>query len=31
MKTFKEFAEACWNGYKQVGLKKKGGKKELGK
>jgi hypothetical protein len=26
MKTFKEFAEACWNGYTQVGLKKKGGK-----
>ena len=26
MKTFKDFTEACWNGYKQVGLKKKGGK-----
>jgi hypothetical protein len=24
MKTFKEFREACWDGYKQVGLKKKG-------
>ncbi len=26
MKTFKEFREACWDGYKQVGLKKKGDK-----
>ena len=26
MKTFKEMREACWAGYKAVGLKKKGGK-----
>ena len=28
MKTFKDFEldEACWKGYKQVGMKKKGGK-----
>lgn len=26
MKTFKEFTEACWDGYKQVGMKKKGKK-----
>jgi hypothetical protein len=24
MKTYKEFREACWIGYKQVGMKKKG-------
>ena len=27
MKTFKEFTEACWDGYKQIGMKKKNGKK----
>ena len=27
MKTFKEFNEDCWDGYKQVGMKKKNGKK----
>ena len=27
MKTFKEFTEDCWDGYKQVGMKKKNGKK----
>ena len=27
MKTYKEFREACWKGYKQIGMKKKGGKK----
>ena len=27
MRTFKEFTEACWDGYKQIGMKKKGGKK----
>ena len=27
MKTFKEFTEACWDGYKQIGMKKKDGKK----
>jgi len=26
MKTFKEYAEACWDDYKQVGTKKKNGK-----
>ena len=25
-KTFKEFAEACWDTHKQVGTKMKGGK-----
>ena len=25
-KTFKEFAEACWDSHKQVGTKMKGGK-----
>ena len=27
MKTYKEFREACWKGYKQIGMKKKDGKK----
>jgi len=27
MKTYIEFREACWKGYKQIGMKKKGGKK----
>ena len=28
MKTFKQFFyEACWKGYKQVGMKKKGKRK----
>ena len=27
MRTFKDFTEACWDGYKQIGMKKKGGKK----
>ena len=27
MKTDKECREACWDGYKQVGLKKKGDKR----
>ena len=27
MKSFKEFTEACWDGYKQIGMKKKKGKK----
>ena len=27
MKTFKNWNEACWKGYKQIGMKKKGGKK----
>ena len=27
MKTYKEFKEACWKGYKQIGMKKKNGKK----
>ena len=27
MKNFKEFTEACWDGYKQIGMKKKNGKK----
>ena len=26
-KTFKEFAEACWDTHKQVGFKMKGGKR----
>ena len=26
-KTFKEFAEACWDTHKQVGTKMKGGKR----
>lgn len=26
-KTFKEFAEACWDTHKQVGYKMKGGKR----
>ena len=26
-KTFKEFAEACWDSHKQVGTKMKGGKR----
>ena len=26
MKTFKEFNEACWDGYRQDGMKKKDGK-----
>ena len=26
-KTFKEFAEACWDSHKQVGFKMKGGKR----
>ena len=26
MKTFKQISEACWKGYKQVGMKKKGKK-----
>ena len=26
MKSFKEFSEACWKGYKQLGVKKKDGK-----
>lgn len=26
MKRFKQHLEACWDGYKQVGMKKKGGK-----
>lgn len=26
MKSFKQHLEACWSGYKQVGMKKKGGK-----
>lgn len=26
MKTFKQYVEACWQGYKQVGMKKKGKK-----
>ena len=26
MKSFKEFSEACWDDYKQVGTKKKNGK-----
>ena len=27
MKSYKEFIEACWDGYKQIGMKKKDGKK----
>ena len=27
MKTYKQFLEACWKGYKQVGMKDKNGKK----
>lgn len=27
MRTFKNWNEACWKGYKQIGMKKKGGKK----
>ena len=27
MKTYIEFREACWKGYKQIGMKKKGGRK----
>ena len=27
MKSFKEFAEACWKGYTQYGMKMKNGKK----
>lgn len=27
MKSFKEFTEACWKGYEQIGMKKKNGKK----
>ena len=27
MKSFKEFSEACWKGYEQIGMKKKGGRK----
>lgn len=26
MKSFKQHLEACWSGYKQVGMKKKNGK-----
>jgi hypothetical protein len=26
-KTFKDFAEACWDTHKQVGFKMKGGKR----
>lgn len=26
MKSFKEYTEACWDGYKQIGTKKKNGK-----
>lgn len=26
MKSFKKYVEACWDGYKQVGMKKKNGK-----
>jgi hypothetical protein len=27
MKTFKQFTEACWSGYKAVGTKRKGNRK----
>jgi hypothetical protein len=26
MKSFKQFSEACWDGYKKIGMKKKGNK-----
>ena len=27
MKSLKIWTEACWDGYKQLGMKKKGGRK----